>query len=194
MTKELSFLQQCCQKGVFVDVGANTGYYSLSLAKSTDCQVLAIEANPPAIKRLQFNVDINENLKKRIRIIPVGVGAEGRQDIYSGGNLGGASFHRNLHGKPTDSIPIQTKPLYDIIMENNIQQLDALKIDIEGMEDRALVPFFENAPKDMWPACVVLEDDHQHMWETDLVQLMFAKGYIEASRTQGNNLLKLQAT
>jgi FkbM family methyltransferase len=192
--KEINYLKNSCQDGVFVDIGANTGYYSLALAKEACCKVIAIEPNPPTINRLKFNVDINSELKKKIIIVPMGVGENGAFELYSGEDLGGASLHGSLFEKPNNKVTIQTKPLLDILATQNIKHVDALKIDVEGMEDCALGPFFEKAPFQMWPKCIVIEYDHQHMWKIDLFKRLTDKGYIEVSRSSGNVTLQLQKT
>jgi len=190
--KELNYLKKACQGGVFVDIGANTGYYSLVLAHEACCEVIAIEPNPPTINRLKFNVEINSDLKEKITIIPMGVGEDGEFELYSGEDLGGASLHGSLFEKPNNKVTIQTKPLFDILTKQNIKHVDSLKIDVEGMEDYALGPFFEKAPFQMWPKCIVIEYDHQHMWKIDLLNILMDKGYIEVSRSSGNVTLQLQ--
>jgi FkbM family methyltransferase len=190
--KELNYLKKASQGGLFVDVGANIGYYSLFLAKEANCKVIAIEPNPTTVKRLKFNIKINGKLNEKIAVVPLGIGEEGQFELYSGEDLGGASLHKNLFKKSNNKVIIQTKPLYDILTEQNIKRVDALKIDIEGMEDRALGPFFEKAPSPMWPKCIVLEYDHQHLWEIDLISILMDKGYIEVSRSSGNVILHLQ--
>jgi len=190
--KELNYLKKACQNGMFVDVGANIGYYSLVLAKEACCEVIAIAPNPPTLRRLKFNVEINAKLKEKITVVPIGVGEDGEFELYSGKDLGGASLHSNLFKKLDNKVTIQTKPLFDILTGLNIQRVDSLKIDIEGMEDCALGPFFEKAPEQMWPKCIVLEYAHQHMWKIDLMKILVEKGYIEVSSKSGNVILHLQ--
>ena len=44
------------------------------------------------------------------------------------------------------SIEVEVAPLADIITAAGVDRIDYLKIDIEGFEDRALVPFIQQAP------------------------------------------------
>jgi FkbM family methyltransferase len=189
--KELEYLQQACHMGVFVDVGANIGYYSLVLAREARCKVVAIEPNPTALERLRFNVALNSNLRDNITIVPLGVGEKGEFDLHLGNNLGGASLHNNLSEDSTKTVKITTQPLLHILTDQKIDGIDALKIDIEGMEDRALVPFFEESSSHMWPNCIVIEDDHQKMWKTDILKILRSKGYSEIFRRSGNAVLRL---
>lgn len=190
--KEISFLQNACKGGVFVDIGANIGYYTLSIAKTEASRVIAIEPNPSALKRLYFNVAINERLKSKISIVPFGVGEKGEFDLHLCDNLGGASLHRNLFETAGKKIKIQTIPLLDILTQQDIQEIDGMKIDIEGMEERALVPFLKNAPSRMLPKYIVLEDDHKHMWKIDLNRMLSHLGYTALSRTGANAFYRLK--
>jgi len=186
---ELNYLSKACRKGTFIDIGANTGYYSLALAHQADCRVISIEPNPQTLERLRFNVAINEELKGRITIVPLGVGLVGTYDLYMGDSLGGATLS-DRDSRQKSKVSIQTRPLHDILREQNIKQIDGLKIDIEGTEDRALVPFFKAAPKSLWPGCIVIEDAHKEYWDSDLWSLLKNNGYKQMERTKGNAILQ----
>ena len=49
------------------------------------------------------------------------------------------------------------RSLADIVTSEGLDHIDVLKIDIEGHEDKALVPFFETMPEQFWPARIVIE-------------------------------------
>ena len=57
-------------------------------------------------------------------------------------------------------------------------------------EDRALIPFFKEAPPSLWPRAVVIEHLSRDEWQQDCVADMIARGYREAGRTRSNTLLK----
>jgi FkbM family methyltransferase len=46
---------------------------------------------------------------------------------------------------------IQTQPLLQLLQSERIDRLDAIKIDVDGCEDRILVPFFRSARRLLWP-------------------------------------------
>ena len=172
----------------FVDVGANTGYYSLNMAKLGYAKIIAIEPNPPTLARLRFNVAAN-NLESTIAVIPVCIGNGDEVPFYCAGELGSASvFARDEAVEP---IMVHSKPLLDILAEQSVSRVDGLKIDIEGFEDRCLMPFFGSAPKDLWPRRVVIEDCNRHLWEIDILERMREIGYVVEKKTRGNQLLKL---
>jgi FkbM family methyltransferase len=171
--------------GVFLDIGANTGYYSLSLA-GLYSKVIAIEPNPPTLRLLRQNVSLNE-LESKISIIPLCIGEGGAVPFYCGGDLGGASL---IGGGDVEPIWVESAPLLDILEKSAISRIDAMKIDIEGYEDRALLPFFNGAPKALWPITMVIENCHRAMWDTDIIEKMVEMGYVEIKKTKSNSILR----
>jgi FkbM family methyltransferase len=184
---EIGALRNACREGAFVDVGANIGYYSLALAACGVAPIIAIEPNPPALARLRYNVSINP-FGRAITILPIGIGEEGSFELHSSGDLGSASLLADPSSR-TVSITIPTRPLWDVLQQQKIERIGGMKVDIEGMEDRALLPFFRDAPPARWPACVVVEHCHRSSWETDAIAHMLASGYVKQHETRGNTVL-----
>ena len=56
----------------FIDIGANSGYYSIELSKK-NFKVLAFEPNLEALFKLNKTIDFNDNLKNKIKIYPFGL-------------------------------------------------------------------------------------------------------------------------
>lgn len=188
--KELLFLrgEPNAERSCFVDVGANTGYYSLHLARMGYRRVIAIEPNPPTVALLRQNIDVND-LASVIEVVPTCVGEPGEVPFYCSGGLGSAS---RLAASPEDAaIAVTSQPLEDILTQRRVRAIDAMKIDIEGFEDRALIPFFTDAPASLWPGRVVIEDCHSAVWQQDVVRFMCERGYTVVGRTRGNALLAL---
>jgi FkbM family methyltransferase len=185
---ELNALVDACGGGVFVDIGANIGYYSLVLAQRGARRVIAIEPNPPTLARLRYNVDLN-SFNEEITILPIGIGQEGSFELYSCGDLGSASLLAPKAEK-INSVAISTRPLLDVLNELKIESLGGIKIDVEGMEDRALLPFFEDAPETLWPTCIVIEHCNKSYWETDIITHLLESGYTKSHETRGNTVLK----
>lgn len=172
---------------VFVDIGANTGYYSLTIASKGFDKVLSIEPNPPTVKRLQYNVEIN-NLQAKIKIVPLCVGSEGYVNFYCDGSLGSASvISENNNITP---ITIESKSLIDILSMEKISSIDGMKIDVEGIEDQVLIPFFETAPIELWPKVLVLEHCHQGIWKTNVIDYLLQGRYSISKKTRANLVLK----
>ncbi len=172
---------------VFIDIGANTGYYSLNLAHRGFQKIIAIEANPPTVERLTFNVNVN-NFSDKIHIVPLCVGKGGTVEFYSDGNLGAASLVRTK--EEIEPILVESKPLYKIMQEANIKQVHSMKIDVEGYEDQVLIPFFEEAPKKLWPNVIVIEHCHSSIWQDDVLDYLLDGKYRLIKKMRSNSIIQ----
>ncbi len=196
--REIDFLKQACAKpgSVFVDIGANSGYFSqiLSLSMPSDGKVLAIEPNPQMLERLRGNLALVSDTKREsaasVEVVESAVGAENGEAqlmLPSGANR----FGRAYIAKSEEGISVKISTLMDIVASAGVDHISALKIDIEGHEDKALKPFLQAAPRAMLPRAIVIEHTSNSDWDDDILALLTQTGYTEASRTRGNALLTL---
>jgi len=121
--------------------------------------------------------------------VPEGIGRQGTSELFFTGDLGSASLLGHSSEKAA-RITIQTRPLLDIINQKQINKIDGMKIDVEGLEDAALLPFFEAAPKTLWPSCLVIEHCHQKDWEIDIIRYLLGMDYMQTGKTRANTILK----
>lgn len=189
--REREFLMGQLRRGdVFLDVGANIGFYSLCMSRlvGPEGKVLAIEADPDTFLRLSENVTIND--ARNIQTLPKGV-ADERQTLRlhrnTTGNRGGNSF---LPESPrSESVMVPCFPLHEILEDAQIRRVAAAKFDIEGMEYKVLTAFFQSAPVTLHPKAIVLED--QPAWHSrmggDPVELLSRFDY-RIVRRQGINV------
>ncbi len=177
--------------GVFVDIGANAGIYSLcgAAAVGASGRALSIEPNPVVGARLAFNIALND-FQGRSAIEQCGVSdAAGQFDlVLDESNLGGSSLSLQRSDK---TISVRCDTLLDILARNGITYIDALKIDIEGAEDRALIPFFESAPRTLLTKLIVIENSPKD-WRQDLPAAFVAAGYDLAKTTRMNRIYILK--
>lgn len=172
-----------------MDIGANTGLYSLSLAALGASQVLAIEPFPQALARLRFNVAIN-GAEDRITVVTDAVGTEGAGRLsVDPANIGRATL---LQNSPSSAgiVPVTVRSVASILKQHNISQVAGLKIDTEGTEDCALLPFFQAFPRVSWPACLVIEHTHKTAWQRDVVAYLLDFGYRVHRQTRENTILE----
>lgn len=110
-----------CDGGVFLDVGADVGRWSIRVAKDA-LHVFAVEPYRPRRERIRENCALND-------VTNVTLLACGAWDDYSFDTLG-----RTGHvGDSGDSVPLV--PLDDVI---DPLRLDLVKIDVEGFEAKAI--------------------------------------------------------
>lgn len=187
-------LERLHKGSVFVDIGANVGTYSVFVGHHLqgDCTLLAFEPNPRTYAKLIYNMKLNDLSVSNVFNCGVGPKKE-MVTLWSdqGGNTGQSSVHRVATTIPEKSTPIEIgiQPLTEVLAKQKIRQIDVLKIDIEGYEDQALVSFFEQAKKGLWPKHVLIEVAHRHLWEVDIVEFMLERGYKESFSTGVNLLL-----
>jgi len=192
--REIDFLLEALKPrldrypSVFLDVGANTGYYSLNMIKGGFSRCIAIEANPRTLDILKFNTHVN-GFGDKLIIIPTCIGTGEDAELFFSGDLGSVSVFSN--GSSIDSIRVKTRPLIDILAEQKIDRIDAMKIDIEGFEDRCLFPFFAGSAFELWPRYVVIEHCNRDQWEMDILQEMLDLGYVLKGKTRGNSMFSL---
>jgi FkbM family methyltransferase len=173
---------------VFVDIGANVGLFSLYVAATAPApRILAIEPEPGNFARLAFNIAANPGAP--ITPLPLALGeAEGTAEIVlNERDRGGTRLAAG--GTQGRGVAVRCRPLLAVVSEAGLAVIDALKIDVEGAEDRVLVPFFRDAPPSLWPRLIVIEDSSAE-WSMNLFALLEAKGYAVSSRSKQNVMLR----
>ena len=191
--EELTELRQrLADGGSFVDIGANVGYYALMAARAGAEKVIAAEPNPELIERFKANVALN-GLEQAIDIMPVAIGAEDGTAMLNlkDGDTGGSSIVRNL--KADGAIEVPVRPLAALLAQQGVTAVAAMKIDIEGMEDRALGPFLKPENRHLFPRLLIMETVNREDWQIDILAKLQQNGYVVTSETRGNSILELRS-
>jgi FkbM family methyltransferase len=188
--QELDFLRAHTPAGgVFVDVGANVGTYAMVLARhvGTGGKVIAVEPHPVTHARLAFNRTASGFTQ--VNLVAAAAGpTDGELMIETDGENLGASHI--VSGKPAGhAIRVPSLRLERILGDAGVTRVDALKIDVEGFEDRVLTGFFRQAPQSLWPRAVVIEHLSRDEWQDDCIADMLKRGYTEIGRNRSNTLL-----
>jgi FkbM family methyltransferase len=187
---ELDFLRaHLGAGGVFVDVGANVGTYALALAPQVGGSgaVIAIEPHPLIHARLAFNRAASGYAQVRPVAAAAGEGDGELMIATDGDNLGASHV---VTGKATEeAFKVPSFTLERILTDAGVASIDALKIDIEGFEDRVLSGFFAGASRSLWPRAVVIEHLSRDEWLNDCIADMIARGYRQVGKTKSNTLL-----
>jgi len=174
---------------VFIDVGANVGLFSLYVASQTDpyATIIAVEPELENLRRLRFNVAANPGVP--IRVLPVALGEKSGHVVVE-------TNHCDRGGtrtRPCETGDVKCLSLLDALRRERVFSIDALKIDVEGVEDRILAPFFRDAPESMWPQLIIIEDSRDS-WRLDLFSVLTGCGYIVSARTKQNVMLRREVT
>jgi FkbM family methyltransferase len=188
--EELEFLRAHTPAGgVFVDIGANVGTYAMVLARHVGAsgKVIAIEPHPVTHTRLAFNRGASGFTQ--VTLVAAAAGpSDGELLIETDGDNLGASHIVSGEGAG-NAIKVPSLRLQRILDNALVSQVDALKIDVEGYEDRVLTGFFKEAPQRLWPRAVVIEHLSRNEWLEDCIAAMVAHGYGETGKTRSNTLL-----
>ncbi len=190
---ELDEIKKVVSKnGVFLDIGANIGYYSLMAASFGASKILAIEPNPIVYSRLLFNISAN-GFNEQITTQPIALGDKSGKVVLSVAkdDMGGSRIGE-LAVPTVMSVEVEMKSLINVLEEEKITCIDAFKIDVEGREDTILFPFFENAPTSLWPKLVIIEPTSQGEWQRDILSWMLKSGYKVIGETRSNAVLQLE--
>lgn len=178
--------------GVFLDIGANAGIYTLTAARAYaklggKGRVLAVEANPTMQARLRYNVALN-GLDDRVRLAPLALSDHDGEVEFSisASNLG----ESGLAATTGTRIRVPCRTLAGLLEEHGVQRVDGMKIDVEGMEDLILGHFLQYAPASLLPGFIVIENSSDK-WRTDLLGQLRDAGYRIAAREKMNLILVL---
>ena len=189
--EELDFLRAHTPAGgTFIDVGANAGTYALPMARHVGSggRVIAVEPHPVMVARLTFNKAASG--ADRVAVVAAAAGdADGELMIATDNENVGASHVWSGAGAGNDAIRAPAMRLLRIVEDHRIGKIDALKIDVEGYEDRVLTGFFRDAPEALWPRAVAIEHLSRNDWVDDCLADMVSRGYVETGKTRSNTLL-----
>ncbi|WP_082163980.1 FkbM family methyltransferase [Methylophilus sp. TWE2] len=144
-TKEpdtLTWLETIPESGVFWDVGANVGLYSIYAAKKRTAHVYAFE---PSVFNLEFlarNIYLNR-LQNRITIVPIALSDATGKSLFKmtntswGGALSTFGQDFDQHGDSLQSVfEYQTLGLrmIDVVEKLGVPMPTHIKIDVDGIE------------------------------------------------------------
>jgi len=194
--EELDFMRSAVStyaQPVFVDLGANSGFYTQNFLALGRGLALAIEPNPAMCQRTEDNYDLlrktRPNCNSRLVIECCAAGeSAGTVELDLSHGFGGANI---VHQKGSNTVSVRMSPFLDILKRNHINRIHVMKVDIEGYEDKALIPFFTQADPRLFPYNIIIEHTSSDQWEGDLFRILNDRGYIVVGKTRGNMLFRL---
>ncbi|MGB0867858.1 MAG: FkbM family methyltransferase, partial [Granulosicoccaceae bacterium] len=179
-----------CEKlrdgGVFLDIGGNVGLFSLTVAGRLreKVKVFTVEPDPQMYERMLFNAKQN-NLDINLATVAL-------SDYEGEGELQLAPQQRGKNalvegGGDEQAIAVRVTTLLALCQEWGVEEVTAMKIDVEGHEHRILAHFMENAAQSLWPKSLVIE--HVHGADSIVDMLKSRYEYQVESETKLNLLL-----
>jgi len=177
--------------GSFIDIGANIGLYAIHAGRALGAsgRVLAFEPHPRTAAKLRFNLDANGC--GNVCVFEHALGGEETTARFfpdEGKNAGRSSMLAEAVGKAGEGIETRVRPLASVLREEGVTVPGLIKIDVEGYEDRVLVPLLTQGDPSLLPQAVLLEDAHADLWADDLAACLEERGYARQAATETNRL------
>ena len=133
---------------LFVDVGANIGYYTLLASRKVgqSGEVIAIEAHPNTFKLLNKNVALNA--MKNVTTVNIAVSDVEKEIEFFASSQKSLGESTTVGKRGFKSIgTIEAKPITSIISLEKLNKIALMKIDIEGAEAEVLRDIIANIDK-----------------------------------------------
>lgn len=126
---EARFHECLAERGVFLDVGANIGYYSLYMCRKAE-HVVAFEPDPRTVSDLRRNVHGRSN----IEVVESAVGAfcgTARFTLETQGEISHLASAQDVHTSRQVEVPITT---VDAFIHARGYKVAGMKTDVEGFD------------------------------------------------------------
>jgi FkbM family methyltransferase len=171
---------------VFLDIGANVGAYALFVAANAGpcAKIIAIEPQPEIFDRLVYN--IGQNPFGTIKAVSCAIADKpGELTLFLDPKNSGESSVKLVASSQAAAIRVPAITLMDLLRAEQIERVDAAKLDVEGAEDLILETFLNEAPDALLPQLLIIENGTKQ-WQVDLPALLLAKGYRLVQTTRMN--------
>jgi len=138
-------------KGIFVDVGANIGKYTVIVGKAlkNNGKVISFEPMPENFEILKKNIKLNKI--NNVFTFECGLGdKEEKLDLYLDEVGVGGGAHSLVKDNPNttnNKIKITIRKLDNIVKELKLNRVDLIKIDVEGFESNVLIGAIDTLKK-----------------------------------------------
>lgn len=126
--------------GIVVDIGANIGSFSLYGAKLGAKKVIAVEPEPHNLELLRKNIDDNKQHVPDCDFVIDEHGVAGRKGLALITDAHGDSrVVENGDEEANNASSIRLITIADLWKAHNLEFVDVLKIDIEGLEGEVIL-------------------------------------------------------
>lgn len=137
---EFAFVDRVLKPGmVFIDVGANDGYFTLFAARRVGAGGKVIAVEPSSRERAHLQRNLGRNGLDNVQVVPAALGAAaGLADlhlahgVHAGHNTLGDFAHDDVERASSERVHVET--LDAVVARNALSHVDLVKIDVEGAE------------------------------------------------------------
>ena len=172
-----------------LDVGANAGSFAVRLGANAPKGSLihAFEPNPQMRARLEHNLSLND--LKNVKVHDCAIADKKcTMDLFIPDfrNLGQARLNEPFENG--QKLTVEVRPITDFLPTGGKTKVDFMKVDIEGFEDRAILPLLGKAHNAHRPRLIFFEHKHNTLWQTDITARLLETGY-KLLKEYGRNAL-----
>lgn len=137
---EFAFVDRILKPGmVFIDVGANDGYYTLFAARRVGPSGRVIAVEPSSRERAHLQRNLGRNGLDNVQVVAAALGAEAgfvdlhlAHGVHAGHNTLGDFAHDDVVRASSERVALDT--LDAVVARQGLSQVDMVKIDVEGGE------------------------------------------------------------
>ena len=179
------------------DIGANFGWYSVHMGKNIkDNSIIhSFEPSPDAYNELTNNINLND-LRGNVKAINLCLGnSTGLTKLFIPEKLGSAfaSLNLNNYNGKIRKVLVSIDTIDNYCKNNNIKQVDLIKIDVEGAEHLVFKGARSLLASEKKP--VIMMEAQKHSTENfnytpeDLFKFLSSYGYVIYSMKDGKLVL-----
>jgi FkbM family methyltransferase len=137
---EFAFVDRMLKPGmVFIDVGANDGYYTLFAARRVGPAGRVIAVEPSSRERAHLQRNLGRNGLDNVQVVAAALGAEAgfvdlhlAHGVHAGHNTLGDFAHDDVVRASSERVALDT--LDAVVARQGLTRVDIVKIDVEGGE------------------------------------------------------------
>lgn len=146
---------------VFLDLGANVGFYSLYLdaaARRLGRAARIVAAEPDGENRRRLTQNIAASGAAFVQVAPVAIGAApGRARMTPAGRNRGEVRVDPAANSGGESGDVDVVTIAGLAHRNRLPHIDAMKLDLEGHDEAALAAFLAQAAPSLYPDLLIVE-------------------------------------
>ena len=139
--RELALLQTLVEPGMTIaDIGANVGFYAVQMGQWVGAggRVLAFEPDPFTFELLKQRTSAASPANIEVRQFALGE-ARGTATLYCSAYNRADNRVGQRHDEPNvEAIDIEVRTLDEYLVERGLPAVDAMKIDVQGLEGHVL--------------------------------------------------------